>query len=172
MEKIYDTLNCMLIDRNIFTKKITCLDELNIYDDIVIINISSDKLGIQQVKIIQSYLDEYKKNTNIIIYKDTLTTFAKSALDEINDIELFSYNELSYNVTHHIFVPKHILLSQIEKHQVLKQYKANEKKFPVISKLDPVSRYFNAKEGQMFKIIRKSNTTGESIYYRVVGKTT
>jgi DNA-directed RNA polymerase I, II, and III subunit RPABC1 len=164
----------MLIDRNLFTTDCitNSLDEVNEFDDTLIINIVSDKLGVQQVKIIDAYIDKYKKNTNIIIYKDTLTTFAKSALDEITNIELFSYKELSYNVTKHVFVPKHILLSNEQKSIVLNQYKIKESKMPIISMSDPVCRYYNAKEGQLFKIIRKSNTTGESVYYRIVGKTT
>jgi len=173
MDNIYETLNCMLHDRNInIPHKIDKLDELNVFQNLIIINISSEKLGIQQVKVIQTYLDNYKKDTNIIMYNDTITTFAKSALDEIQNIELFSYKELSYNVTHHSFVPKHILVSEKEKQQILTHFKVNEKKMPGIQISDPVCRYFNAKEGQMFKIIRKSNTTGESLYYRIVGKST
>lgn len=173
MDNIYENLNCMLHDRNInLPHKLDKLDELNVFPDLIIVNISSDKLGIQQVKIIQTYLDNYKKDTNIIIYNDTITTFAKSALDELKNIELFSYKELSYNVTHHTFVPKHILVSEEEKQQILTRFKVDEKKMPIIQISDPVCRYFNAKEGQMFKIIRKSNTTGESLYYRIVGKST
>ena len=92
MDNIYENLNCMLHDRNInLPHKLDKLDELNVFPDLIIVNISSDKLGIQQVKIIQTYLDNYKKDTNIIIYNDTITTFAKSALDELKNIELFSY---------------------------------------------------------------------------------
>lgn len=173
MDTIYETLNCMLHDRNInIPYKLDKLDELNVFPNLIIINILSDKLGIQQVKVIQTYLDNYKRDTNIIMYNDTITTFAKSALDEIQNIELFSHKELSYNVTHHSFVPKHILVSEEEKQQILTRFKVSVKKMPVIQISDPVCRYYNAKEGQMFKIIRKSNTTGESLYYRIVGKST
>jgi len=42
------------------------------------------------------------------------------------------------------------------------------KQFPKILKSDPVIKSLNAKPGDLIKITRKSNVTGESTYYRIV----
>jgi DNA-directed RNA polymerase subunit H len=66
-------------------------------------------------------------------------------------------------------VPKHVVLSEKEKENVMKMYgikKLNQ--FPKILQSDPVIKILKAKPGDLIKIIRKSDTAGESIYYRVV----
>jgi len=40
--------------------------------------------------------------------------------------------------------------------------------FPKISKSDPIVSMIEAKQDDLIKIIRKSNTAKESVYYRVV----
>jgi DNA-directed RNA polymerase subunit H len=60
-------------------------------------------------------------------------------------------------------------LSEKEKENVMKMYgikKLNQ--FPKILQSDPVIKILKAKPGDLIKIIRKSDTAGESIYYRVV----
>jgi len=69
----------------------------------------------------------------------------------------------------HELVPKHILLTEKEKKDVIKRYgikKLNQ--FPKILKSDPVVRMIDAKTGDLIKIIRKNDTGKESIYYRFV----
>jgi len=64
------------------------------------------------------------------------------------------------------FIPKHILLSEEDKEKLLTKIKLNE--FSKIRKYDPMARYFNAKENDIFKIIRPNITTLEESFYRVV----
>ena len=40
--------------------------------------------------------------------------------------------------------------------------------FPVMNRDDPIARYLNLSSGDLCKIIRKSQTSGEYISYRVV----
>ena len=72
-------------------------------------------------------------------------------------------------LTRHVLVPKHILLSEQEKEEVIKKYgikKLNQ--FPKILKTDPIIKMLGAKDGDLIKIIRNENSGKESIYYRVV----
>ncbi|MEM2121457.1 MAG: DNA-directed RNA polymerase subunit H [Candidatus Woesearchaeota archaeon] len=68
----------------------------------------------------------------------------------------------------HVLVPEHIKLSEAEKKELLEKYKISLNELPRILKNDPAIAHLNVKEGDVIKIIRKSESAGESIYYRVV----
>jgi DNA-directed RNA polymerase subunit H len=72
------------------------------------------------------------------------------------------------DISKHKLVPKHILLKEKEKKELLKKYKIQLKQLPRILISDPVVKTLNPKVGDVIKIIRKSETGGESEYYRVV----
>ena len=77
--------------------------------------------------------------------------------------------KMKIDLFNHALVPKHIVLSEKEKEEVIKRYgikKLNQ--FPKILKSDPVVRMIGAKTGDLIKIIRKNDSGKESIYYRVV----
>ncbi len=71
----------------------------------------------------------------------------------------------------HKFVPKHVLMTQEESKNLLEKYKIKEKDLPQIFEKDPVSIAIGAKEGDIIKIIRDSNTSVKTVeYYRYVKK--
>ncbi len=73
------------------------------------------------------------------------------------------------NLTNHVLVPKHVLLSEQEKVEIIKKYGINKlNQFPKILKTDPIVNVLGAKEGDLIKITRKNSSGKESIYYRVV----
>jgi len=72
------------------------------------------------------------------------------------------------DITKHELVPKHIILSENEKEELLKRYGITIRQLPRILLSDPVIKTMNVKIGDVIKIIRKSETAGESEYYRVV----
>jgi len=67
-------------------------------------------------------------------------------------------------------VPKHSVLSEKEKEELLKKYGITLKELPRILSSDPMVKKLGAKPGDVIKIERKSPTAGKSIYYRVVIK--
>lgn len=75
-----------------------------------------------------------------------------------------------FNILEHELVPKHIVLNEKEKEEVLKKYRVTLKQLPRILSSDPVVKAIGAKPGDIIKIIRKSPVAGESVYYRVVVK--
>jgi DNA-directed RNA polymerase subunit H len=76
--------------------------------------------------------------------------------------------EVIQKVTDHKLVPKHEILSHEDKTSVLAQYSATEEEFPFLFNTDPVVKEINAKPGDMVRIIRPSDTAGQTVYYRYV----
>ena len=74
------------------------------------------------------------------------------------------------DILKHKLVPQHILLNEKEKEEALQKYGIQLRQLPRISLTDPVIKILNAQPGDVIKIIRKSETAGEAIYFRVVTK--
>jgi DNA-directed RNA polymerase subunit H len=68
----------------------------------------------------------------------------------------------------HILVPKHELLSEEEKEEVLKLLGVKPEQLPKIRVDDPIAKEIGAKVGDIIRIIRESPTAGVSIAYRYV----
>jgi DNA-directed RNA polymerase subunit H (RpoH/RPB5) len=73
-----------------------------------------------------------------------------------------------YDIRKHMLVPEHVKLTDKEKKGLLENYHISLKELPKISKKDPAIQHLNAKEGDVIKIIRKSQTASEAIFYRGV----
>ncbi|MCK4522261.1 MAG: DNA-directed RNA polymerase subunit H [Nanoarchaeota archaeon] len=73
-----------------------------------------------------------------------------------------------FDVKNHILVPKHIKLSEKEKQELLQKYDISPRELPRILKKDPAIKDMDIKRGDVIKIIRKSQTSGEAIFYRCV----
>ena len=73
-------------------------------------------------------------------------------------------------VDKHQLVPKHILLTEREKEELLLRFGINLRQLPRISLEDAAIKEMNPKIGDVVKIMRKSVTAGESEYFRVVVK--
>lgn len=65
-------------------------------------------------------------------------------------------------------VPKHEVLSEDEKANLLKELNITSKQLPRIRQEDAVVRKLNAKKGDLIKITRADEVVGEYYYYRVV----
>lgn len=73
-----------------------------------------------------------------------------------------------YDVTKHVLVPVHSLLSEKEKEALLERHGITLHQLPKIRKGDPAISHLDVKQGDVIKIARKSPTSGKSVFYRVV----
>ena len=78
----------------------------------------------------------------------------------------------SFSLLDHQLIPQHILLSEKEAAQVLKELSSlqsiEKEQLPKIKSTDPVIVEIGAKVGDMIKVIRTSQTAGEGEFYRLV----
>lgn len=72
------------------------------------------------------------------------------------------------DLSKHEYVPKHVKLSNVEVEKLLSNFNISKKQLPKILRSDPAIKEMELKQGEVIKIIRKSPTCGESVYYRVV----
>ena len=73
-----------------------------------------------------------------------------------------------FKVDKHTLTPKHIKLGEREKAQLLEKYHVTSKELPKILKTDSAIKELDAKPGDTIKVIRKSLTAGEAVFYRVI----
>lgn len=63
-------------------------------------------------------------------------------------------------------VPEHIR-SPEEAKEILRRYNIQKKQLPKIKVTDPIAKEIGARVGDVIKIIRRSQTAGESVSYRI-----
>ena len=68
----------------------------------------------------------------------------------------------------HILVPKHRVLSEEERAQLLEKYNITPLRLPFILSSDVMVKQIKARVGDVIEITRKSETAGETKYYRYV----
>ncbi|MEM2082052.1 MAG: DNA-directed RNA polymerase subunit H [Candidatus Bathyarchaeia archaeon] len=73
-----------------------------------------------------------------------------------------------FDIFEHDLVPRHEILSEKEKEQLLAQYKVQPYQIPQIKANDPAVKVIGAKPGDILKITRRSQTAGEYVAYRYV----
>jgi DNA-directed RNA polymerase subunit H (RpoH/RPB5) len=130
-------------------------------DNIILIINESIK---DTIKIINEELNLHLKEINNDKIKNDLGYTQR----HFGNVFIFNIKNLQYNILNHQIVPKHTIIRDDKDIQkILEISNCNLDQLPVISKNDPVSKLKLGTNGDIFKIIRKSKTCGEDIYYRV-----
>ena len=75
---------------------------------------------------------------------------------------------MTADISKHQLVPEHTLLSDSEKEKLIKKLNIMISSLPRILVTDPAIIELNTKSGDVIKIERDSETSGRTIYYRVV----
>jgi DNA-directed RNA polymerase I, II, and III subunit RPABC1 len=129
------------------------------------------KVGIKTIKTYCQRMQEENIHRAIIVVQAGMTPSAKQSLVDMAPkyiLEQFLEAELLINITEHLLVPEHIVLTTDEKKELLIRYKLKDSQLPRIQAGDPVSRYFGLKRGSVVKITRPSETAGRYVTYRLV----
>ncbi|KAG0145129.1 hypothetical protein CROQUDRAFT_133931 [Cronartium quercuum f. sp. fusiforme G11] len=127
-------------------------------------------VGIKTMRKFIGVLDERKIESGILIYASAMTPSANKVIVSMAQqftLEAFQEAELLVNITHHIMVPQHEVMSPAEKAALLARYRLNDTQLPRIQLNDPVARYYGLKRGQVVRIIRPSETAGRYVSYRL-----
>jgi DNA-directed RNA polymerases I, II, and III subunit RPABC1 len=83
-------------------------------------------------------------------------------------ITIYNLERLLFNILEHTMVPKHNILSESQKQEVMKEYNIKyDREFPEISRFDPVAIAIGLRPRQVCEILRPSKTTIYTKYYRI-----
>ena len=144
--------------------------ETDAEDQLFVFLPDDDKVGVKTIKQYCEMMKEASVSHAILVVKQGVTPFAKTALQEMAStylIEHFRDAELLVDVTEHRLVPAHALLSPEDLQALLDRYKLRAEQLPRIQRTDPVARYYGLKVGDVVKIVRPSETAGRYVTYRV-----
>ena len=115
-------------------------------------------------------LDDYLSNKldikKIIIARYISKKAVKQILYDYKNTEFFFEHEMLEDIPSKIFIPEHRILSLSEKNELLSKFNEHELSKIFVSEI--MSRYYNAKIGDIFRISRPSYTAGKNIFYRRV----
>jgi DNA-directed RNA polymerase subunit H (RpoH/RPB5) len=136
------------IDRKITTIKNDSIDKF-----------MSDKNNLSDHKII--ILNKHKSYNKTI--DGLLMDYKKTS-----EVEIFMDHELYIDKSKMLICSDHQLLTDSQKTELLKNNNFSEINLPKIQVDDPMSKYYNAKVGDIFKIYRECSTVGRYFIYRVV----
>jgi DNA-directed RNA polymerase subunit H (RpoH/RPB5) len=119
---------------------------------------------------------KYNNTKNfIIVVADSPSSASMNSLNakdkELNAVggmlQIFNMKELLYNPSKHELVPKHEKLSDEEAKRCMEQYMLKSKaQFPIIHRADVMAKWLGLRHGDVVKITRYNETSGEYFYFR------
>lgn len=142
------------------------IEDKKIYLKFINVNITSSSKGSEIYEYILKNMDKYK----ILIVENINLKSEKNITNFDTKYEIFRMTELQQNIVEHDYYIPHIPLNEDETQQILREYNMQNKEMPMIQSHEIIVRYFNLRIGESFKILRYSQETGISPYYRLVVK--
>ena len=161
MKELYKKHKPTSITMNIFNIK-SDIDNKMYHVFIHNVNINS----IKKNSDVDDFLSKNVNNVKILLVPTVNKKILTQVLTKYPNSEVFRFSEMLENITEKIFIPKHTLMDEKSKEELLKLFKLNN--LPKMSLLEPMARYYGAKINDVFKIERNSVLSGKSIYYRYI----
>lgn len=82
-------------------------------------------------------------------------------------LQVFLAKELAYNPSKHDLVPHHEKLTEQEAKEVMERYLVKSKaQMPLIHRTDAMARWLGLRHGDIVRIARSNDTSGQYFYYR------
>lgn len=141
-------------------------------DQIMVFFPEEEKVGVQPIKALTEKMNQLACRRAMMVVRHDVTPFAKQAIAVCQAqqnvvIEVWGESDLLVDITEHELVPKHVVLDEPGKRELLARYRLKPGQLPRIQHKDPVARYYGMKKGEVVKIERNSETAGRYVTYRI-----
>ena len=156
---VYKSLN-ITPDTHIYDLKINKDTIVSVYFVVTKLN------SITNGSPLAEYLDNKINIHKIVVAKEVAKKVVKQIVNEFKNAEIFFESELLIDIGTVSYIPKHQLLNDDEKKELLS--KVPERNIAYIYNTDRMAREFNASIGDIFRITRPSIVAGKNIFYRRV----
>lgn len=124
-------------------------------------------VGVASIARLQKAMKDTKVERGIIVTDGRYTHAVKQGAKK-KRIELLPKTFPAFDIFQHKLVPKHEILTEEEKKQLLEKYRVLPYQLLQISSSDPAVKAIGAQPGDILRIIRRSPTAGEHLAYRYV----
>jgi len=123
----------------------------------------------------RDFINHYKTKNFIIVLLDPASPATSSSLLKRDKdlstvggmLQIFLLKELMYNPSKHALVPKHEKLTESESKELLEKLMIKSKsQLPTIHKSDAMAKWLGLRHGDIVRITRHNDTSGEYYYYR------
>lgn len=126
--------------------------------------------GIAKQSNLSEFLNKYKDMPKIIVTKSITPKLAQQVKSSNYKTEVFVESFLMINLVDNVLVPKYEILDREsdDYKTFYEQYQCKKRDMPRMYDTDPVAKYYNLSKGDIVHIIRPSETSGQSVFYRLV----
>ena len=126
--------------------------------------------AISKQSSISDYLNKLKDTHKIVVVKEINTKAIQSITNNYPKTEIFLENELMINLIDNILVPRYEILGRETEDfkTFFELYNCKKRNIPKLFSSDPMAKYYNLKKGDIVRVIRASETSGLSSFYRIV----
>jgi DNA-directed RNA polymerase subunit H (RpoH/RPB5) len=179
-EKALETIKEMLVARGLKGDKFEAvgspLEETNMYtfDGLLIIFSMKARVTDKELTNCIQYASENNHNNGVIIVSPSrasdavLSSLREYISDKSNNlVQFFEIRHLQFNISKHVKVPFHRIISSDELERVLKDTNAvSPKMFSKIDCQDPMARWIGARPGDVLEIRGMCESSVENKRYR------
>lgn len=132
----------------------------------IVFFIQNPKLDIHTMRDIIGEMGTREIKHAILVYEVGVTPPPNEIINTSRDFkfELFKLASLTFNITKHVLVPKHVRLPEEEAAEMRKKYP----KLPIILRTDAVSRFYAFESNDVIMIERKNKRGGIDMSLRIV----
>ena len=180
-EELKKMLHQSLIDKSFINPEVGPLDMIlkNRHNTTTYIKYRLDK--IKTARAIESFIEQIyktqlKPTDNLVIIAHEKINIPGSSFETMLNnfynqkgyfVQIISLTQLLINIVEHRDVPKHEVITEVEKKELLEKYYITESNLPNILRDDPMAVYLGLTPGEIVRILRPSPTSGTYISYRI-----
>jgi DNA-directed RNA polymerase subunit H (RpoH/RPB5) len=180
-DELKKMLHQSLVDKSFINPEVGPLDMIlkNRHNTTTYVKYRLDK--IKTARAIESFIEQIyktqlKAGDNLILIAHEKINIPGSSFETMLNnfynqkgyfVQIISLTQLLINIVDHRDVPKHEVITEEEKNEIIEKYHIKENNLPNILREDAMAIYLGLTPGEVVRILRPSPTSGTYVSYRI-----